>query len=300
MALPTTAVLPTEHSMDGTQFSASGTSALASDVSDVESAASSLPVVTVVATVDEAPPKRKGKGKAKMLAATKVPAMPEYGKTRRRKRDGKIVPKSSLNKHYFKIAKRELRRHKLAPLSHRDDLPSFDPKHAVNFVHLRRHVAIELVALLLKAQSIDQEVHDMVNSEVDSAHEVLLEHAVDYKHAHFGSVVEWVILLSQQAKLLQMGRGEWEMTSVADIERWTADKLFALFHSHSAFRLTPMPPSPAPTAATLSSLLQKAFSGKHAAELLSPLRRSMLGADWVHADIAAGTPPKKIIDMGMA
>lgn len=288
-----------EHSVDGAEFSASGVSALPSDVSDVEGASSSLPAVTVVATVEEVAPKRKGKGKGKMPIAMAAPVEPKRHKTRRRGRDGHVVEKAPINKHLFKIAKKALRQQKLAPLAHRDDFPRFDPAHASSFVHLRHHVATELAALMLENKTINKAAHDMIRFEMEEAHQALLCNAEAYKKAHFGSVVEWVLLLAQQAKLLQLGH-QWEMTTSAEIEKWSTEALFTPLKIRSGLRLSPMPESMQATAATLTSLLQKAFGDAHSMSFLSPLRQSVRSADWVHPAIAAGNPPKKVIDMSVA
>lgn len=284
-----------EEHTEGTQASSSGVSSLPSEVSDADECSAvgrrgartpHAEHATAVAS------SRKGKGKKKV--AQKVE--PVRGKTRRRRHDGAIVPKSTISYHLFKISKKALRKRKLAPAQHRDDDPVFVPKHALDFVQMRHYVASTLVDFLLKSEVLDTEGCNMVRFEIESAHEALLQNAQAYANSRFGSVVQWVLLLAQQAKALQ-NSGDWLMDTPGDMEKWNLCRLFGTLQAGTNLRLTPLTASVSESAATLSSLLQQSFGSASAAKFVVNLRKRLPRGDWIHSEIAAGNPPEKKVQL---
>lgn len=298
MDLPLSArFLTMEDSMDGTQASASGVSALPSDVSDVDECVA-MPVVTVMGHVEPAAavaaPVRKRKGKQKMVPVTEE--KPVHGKTRPCKKTGAIVPKSSIGYHLFKISKKALRKQKLWSAQHLDDEPVFVPNHALDFVQVRHHVGATVADILLNSKVLDAEGHDMVRFEIESAHEALLQDPKAYASSRFGSVVSWVLLLTQQVKVLQ-NEGEWMVDTTEEVEEWSINTLFRPMQAGTTLRLAPFPTSMSDSAATLSSLLQRSFGSASNAKFIAALRKRAPGSDWIHSEIAAGNPPGKRLQL---
>jgi hypothetical protein len=251
----------------------SDASAMQSDVSDAEEQRNA-PAVDV-GTVKEAPTKAADD-------------------ERRRKRDGAIVKKSTINRHLAKLAKKELRKKKLDSIGHKDDFPLFRAASAADWALVRHHAGTEMANALLRIGILGAESHTLVRFEMEAAHEAVLAEPGAYSDEALGSVTEWVLLLAQQAKALQ-NRCEWSMASAGDVEKWSLGGLYSLMEPAVDIRLSSFTNMNfVNTARILTNLLSKAFENKWSREHLHPLRKVNPSEAWLHTDIAKAKPPKRV------
>ena len=144
--------------------------------------------------------------------------------TRVRARDGKVVPKSSPQYHWFKIFKKELKKAKLGSPNHTDDMPTFSVKHVDRWIGMRRYAASQLTKQLLESKTIDGAVAKFITTEIEVAHGALSVFSGEFAGREAGSIAVWVILLAQQAKALG-NNGLWTAKTQEEIDKWSIDGL---------------------------------------------------------------------------
>lgn len=147
------------------------------------------------------------------------------GATRKRRRDGVIVPKSNRSYHHYKIAKRELRHQGLYRTGAGvEDRLEFSAARLLDWVLVRQYHCRMLAKLLLKAQIINQPMYDGMLYELDAVLGWISNHPVDAAKLELGTAALWVSMAAQQHRAMTMGG--WHFKAQKEVDTWTLRSLW--------------------------------------------------------------------------
>lgn len=142
------------------------------------------------------------------------------GKTRRRRRDGQIVKRSSGAYHLYKRSKRVLRRSKVYYVGGVEDQCVFLPHLHGAWATVRIWHCRVLAEVLLAKKVTDETMHKAILFEMEAVVQWVYAHPSEAKKLNLGSAVQWVGMLAQQQRAMQSRFG-WGMFSEAEIQSWT-------------------------------------------------------------------------------
>jgi hypothetical protein len=155
-------------------------------------------------------------------------------RTRTRRRDGKVVPASSVPYHLYKISKRSLRRQKLFYLGTSEDHAIFTPRFGAYWSDVRHFQCKTLIKLLNRRGVITDEIATSIAVEIEAVLEYLWgnSHVLVNNHSN-GSSTLWVGLLAQQHVALKLNKG-WSVPDVADVPSLSMKRFWEAMDSTNA------------------------------------------------------------------
>lgn len=155
-------------------------------------------------------------------------------RTRKRRRDGQVVPASSLPYHTYKISKRALRRQKLFYLGTSEDQAIFTTGLGAYWSDVRHFQCKVLTKLLVRRGMITDEIATNINVEIEAVLEYLWgnSHVLQNNHSN-GSSTLWVGLLAQQHVALKLGRG-WSVQKREDVAALSMNRFWEAMDSTGA------------------------------------------------------------------
>ena len=167
--------------------------------------------------------------------ATTEPTAPGVGRptTRKRRRDGKVVARSHIDYHFYKINRRLMKKRSAYYLRGGEDRTRFTNAHAGEWTCVRSYQCKLLLRLLVGRNKLAQHVADAVQHEVDAVNatvERLAKEPPGLERRNLGQSSTWTSLLIQQhtamARENPNDRG-WCFSNEDDAEKVAYDTLLS-------------------------------------------------------------------------
>ena len=167
--------------------------------------------------------------------ATTEPTAPGVGRptTRKRRRDGKVVPRAHVDYHFYKINRRLMKKRSAYYLRGGEDRTRFTNAHAGEWTCVRSYQCKLLLRLLVGRNKLAQHVADAVQHEVDAVNatvERLAKEPPGLERRNLGQSSTWTSLLIQQhtamARENPNDRG-WCFSNEDDAEKVAYDTLLS-------------------------------------------------------------------------
>lgn len=160
------------------------------------------------------------------------------GKTRRRKRDGKIVKKSPIGYHLYKISKKHLQKRKVFNVGSAEDCGLLEKECAGHWVHARRFQCRLLANVLLSRDVINNDQHESIMYEIEGIMEWITGNVDMALKVPMGSSGLWMALMAQQQRALA-GTDGWAFRTQDEVDLWSLPNLFEHFRQTAAQKVAP-------------------------------------------------------------
>lgn len=149
---------------------------------------------------------------------------------RKRRRDGKIVKKSPVYYHVYKLARRELKRNNTYYLSMFEDKPLFCVNHTGAWIQVRIYQCRWLAQRLTSHRFISDETNSNINSVINRVCLWIDEHKHQANSFSMSSAGAWVAILALHY-LASPLTNQWAFERQDLVERFTPAKLWDMFDS---------------------------------------------------------------------
>ena len=180
-------------------------------------------------------PARFGRGSGicahQLQVVSMADSIPKGFRTRRR--DGKIVKRSSLPYHEYKLARRQLKRNKTYYMSAFEDKPYFEPSTIDAWTSVRVYQSTWLVQRLSGNNFIDDATAAKVIDNVTTVCQWIRTHKTQAARFAMASAGVWVAVLSLNYLVFPISN-EWAFETPEFVERFSPSKLWDLFESAPA------------------------------------------------------------------
>jgi len=147
-------------------------------------------------------------------------------KLRRRKRDGKIVGRSSIVYSIYKKSRRKLQKKRLFFTDEFEDSHRYDRVHVMDWVQVRHYQCRWLANLLAERKVVSKEVTDASMYEIESVLDWVLANRNAVAVFDMGSALLWVIMLVQMNYSLSQDAA-WEFDDDAVRNTMSVENLWA-------------------------------------------------------------------------
>jgi hypothetical protein len=220
-----------ETTSGGESSAAASTLGSAENPSDDDDEFEDVTFIGGSATASEPPPMEQAGGDG---CSAGLETLQPGKRTRTRRRDGKVVPASSVPYHMYKISKRALRRQKLFYLGTSEDHAIFTAGLGAYWSDVRHFQCKTLIKLLHRRGVITGEIASNIAVEIEAVLEYLWanSHVLAKNHSN-GSSTLWVGLLAQQHTALKLGRG-WSVQKHEDVAALSMDRFWRAMDSTNA------------------------------------------------------------------
>lgn len=152
---------------------------------------------------------------------------------RTRRRDGKIVKRSSLPYHEYKLARRQLKRNKTFYVSTFEDKPFFEPSTIDAWTSVRVYQSTWLVQRLSGCNFIDDATAAKVIDNVTTVCQWICTHKTQAARFAMASAGAWVAVLCLNYLASPISR-EWAFETPELVERFSPSKLWDIFETTPA------------------------------------------------------------------
>ena len=147
---------------------------------------------------------------------------------RKRQRDGKIVKKSPLHYHVYKLARSELKNNDIYYISMFEDKPPLDISHVTAWVQVRIYQCRWFAERLSSHRFISDEVNSKINNVIISVCTWIDNHKHQAKAFSMSSAGAWVAILALHYLAAPLST-RWAFERQELVERFTPSNLWDLF-----------------------------------------------------------------------